>query len=49
MINISIKIQLDERTCTECRDAHKSSIFVRGHFRTVKGKKIYVKAHYRKR
>ncbi len=48
-MKISINIKLDERTCTECRDAHKSSIFVRGHFRTVKGKKIYVKAHYRKR
>ena len=48
MINISIKIQLEERSCIECRAAHKP-IYVRGHFRMVRGKKVYVKAHYRKR
>lgn len=47
-MNISINIQLDERSCTECNVAHKP-VFVRGHFRMVRGKKVYVKAHYRKR
>ena len=48
MINISIKIQFEERSYTECKDAHKP-VFVRGHFRMVDDKKVYVKAHYRKR
>ena len=48
MINISINIKLDERPDSEYRVAHKP-IFVRGYFRTVKGKRVYVKAHYRKR
>lgn len=48
MLNISIKIQFDERSRTECKDAHKP-IKVRSHFRMVRGKKVYVKAHYRKR
>ena len=48
MINISIKIKLEERPDTECRVASEP-IFVRDHFRLVRGKKVYVKAHYRKR
>ncbi|CCX52752.1 unknown [Alistipes sp. CAG:514] len=48
MKKISIIIKLDERSCTECKDAHQP-VFVRGHFRMVRGKKVYVKAHYRKR
>lgn len=48
MINISIIIKFEERPDTECRAAHKP-IFVRGHFRMVGGKKVYVKAHYRNR
>ena len=47
-MKISIKIKLEERTCPECKDAHKA-FYVRGHFRMVEGKKVYVKAHYRKR
>ena len=48
MLNISIKIKLEERPDTECRVADKP-VSVRGHFRMVRGKKVYVKAHYRKR
>ncbi len=48
MIKISIKIKFEERPDTECRVAHKP-YNVRGHFRMVGGKKVYVKAHYRKR
>ena len=48
MITISIIFQLDERSRTECKVAHKP-VYVRGHFRMAGGKKVYVKAHYRKR
>lgn len=48
MKKISIIIKFDERPDTECRAAHKP-ILVKGHFRLVGGKKIYVKAHYRNR
>ena len=48
MTNFSITIKFEERSRTECKDAHKA-FFVRGHFRMVRGKKVYVKAHYRKR
>ena len=47
-MKISIIIKFDERPGTECGAAHKP-IFVRGHSRMVRGKKVYVKAHYRKR
>ena len=49
MINISISIKLDERPCKECKEAAQASVLVRGHFRMVRGKKVYVKAHYRHR
>lgn len=48
MKKISIIIKFDERPDTECRATHKP-IFVKGHFRLVGGKKVYVKAHYRSR
>lgn len=46
---IQIFISLGERLCTECMEASGRPILVRGHFRVVNGKKVYVKAHYRKR
>ena len=49
MINISISIKLDERPCKECKEAAQAPVFVRGHFRMVGNKKVYVKAHYRHR
>lgn len=48
MKKISIIIKFDERPDTECRAAHKP-ILVKGHFRLVGGKNVYVKAHYRNR
>lgn len=44
-INISIR----ERLCTECRDAVRKPVYVRGHVRVVNGRKVYVRAHYRKK
>lgn len=46
---IQIFISLGERPCTECAEAPQRAVLVRGHFRVIKGKKVYVKAHYRKR
>lgn len=49
-MNISLKISFEERLCIEYNDgATKKTVFVRGHFRVNNGKKVYVKAHYRKR
>ena len=47
-MKISIKIKFEERPDTECRVARKP-VFVKGHFRMTEGRKVYVKAHYRKR
>ena len=49
MKSISIILTLEERFCIECTEAAQKHIFVRGHFRVINGKKVYVKAHYRKR
>ena len=49
MIKFTFKISVDERLCKDCRDAVRKPSFVRGHFRVVNGKKVYVKAHYRKK
>ena len=49
MKTISISIKLDERPCKECKEAAQAPIYVRGHFRMVGSKKVYVKAHYRYR
>ncbi len=46
---IQIIISAEERLCNDCRDATYKPSFVRGHFRVVKGKKVYVRAHYRKK
>lgn len=46
---IQIFISSGERPCTECVEAQQRAVLVRGHFRVVNGKKVYVKAHYRKR
>ena len=49
MINfrIHVLISIDERLCKDCEDAARKPSFVRGHFRMVNGKKVYVKSHYR--
>ena len=47
-INIfQITISNSERLCTECKEANRKPVYVRGHFRVVKGIKVYVRAHYR--
>lgn len=48
-IKLQIIISYGERLCTECREASRKPIYVRGHFRMVNGRKVYVKAHYRNR
>ena len=49
MISFKLIISVEERLCTDCKDATSKFSFVRGHFRVVNGRKIYVKAHYRKK
>lgn len=48
MFTFHFIISADERLCAEHKET-QNKIFVRGHFRVIKGKKIYVRAHYRKR
>jgi len=38
-----------KRLSVVCEDESHKTIFVRGHFKVINGKKTYVKAHYRKR
>ncbi len=42
-------ISLGERLVTECKETAHKTILVRGHFRMVNGRKVYVKTHYRKK
>lgn len=50
MIIIQLTISSDERPCKECNEAaKKKTVYVRGHFRMTNGKKVYVRAHRRKR
>ncbi len=49
MINIKFQIRVDERLCKDCKNAAQQTSLVRGHFRVINGKKVYVKAHYRKK
>ena len=48
MFTFHFIISADERLCAEHKET-QNKIFVRGHFRVINGKKIYVRAHYRKR
>ena len=38
-----------ERLTIVCEEKPRKPIRVRGHFRVVNGRKVYVKTHYRKR
>ena len=51
MLNFEIKIICsdNERLCRDCKEKAQILHFVRGHFRVIEGKKVYVKPHYRKR
>ena len=48
-IQLQIKVSIEERLGTECKEAHRKAILVRGHFRMAGGRKVYVRAYYRKR
>ncbi len=48
-IQLLIKVSIEERLSTECKDASMKPIHVRGHFRMVGDRKVYVRTHYRKR
>ncbi|MCQ2152277.1 MAG: hypothetical protein MJY70_04395 [Bacteroidales bacterium] len=46
IINIS---SYGKRLTIVCEEESRKAIQVRGHFRVINGKKVYVKAHRRKR
>lgn len=48
VVNIFSNKCVIERLSKECKDAPRKQSFIRGHFRVVNGKKVYVKPHYRK-
>lgn len=48
MLKFTIIVSIVERLCKDCSAAQKLS-YVRGHFRVINDKKVYVKPHYRKR
>ena len=47
-IHIVVK-SIRERLTIVCEEEPRKRIRVRGHFRVVGGRKVYVKTHYRKR
>ena len=50
MFKFTISLCICERLCDEhYEEAQRNLIKVRGHFRMVNGKKVYVKTHYRKK
>lgn len=51
MIKIEINVYSSgkERLCKDCNDAPRKPYLVRGHFRVINGKRVYVKPHYRNR
>ncbi len=48
-MRIQIKICLGEELCSDNKGVSHKKTLVRGHFRVVNGKKVYVKKHYRKK
>jgi len=49
-MNIKIKFSsTGKRLTVVCEEESPKTILVRGHFRVINGKKVYVNAHYRKR
>ena len=46
---IFVKISTRERLTIVCEEEPRKMIRVRGHFRVVNGRKVYVKTRYRKR
>ncbi len=48
--NINFCFCVRERLCKDCKKVQRRKrIRVRGHFRVVNGKKVYVKTHFRKK
>ena len=48
--NINFSFCVRERLCKDCKKVQRRKrIRVRGHFRVVNGKKVYVKTHFRKK
>lgn len=43
---IHINISTSERICTECKENAQEPVLVRGHFRMVNGRKVYVRTPY---
>lgn len=48
IVKICVNCCVMEPLCKDCSAAQKLS-YVRGHFRVINDKKVYVKPHYRKR
>ncbi len=46
---IFVKISTRERLTIVCEEEPRKTILVRGHFRVINGRKVYVRTHYRKR
>ena len=49
MLKISFKLSIGELACKDCKEPAPKLSYVRGHFRVVNGKKVYIKPHYRKK
>lgn len=48
-MKIQITISLEKRLNNDYEEAFQKRVLVRGHFRVYRGKKVYVRAHYRKK
>lgn len=48
-MKIQITISLEKRLDNDYKEAFHKQVLVRGHFRVIHGKKVYVRTHYRKK
>lgn len=48
-MKIQITISLEKRLDNEYKEASHKQVLVRGHFRVIRGKMVYIKTHYRKK
>lgn len=49
IVKICVNSCVMEPLCKNCNDAPRKPYLVRGHFRVINGKRVYVKPHYRNR
>ena len=49
MVNITLKFSIGEFICKDSKEPAPKLSYVRGHFRVVNDKKVYIKPHYRKK